>query len=549
MQLPAEMRETGSTSQEDFGLPLERSTGQRIVVGILSSLVLGLSGMWPLKAAEQLEVQLDGMVIPITIEDLTEWGNLSGEDHSELGIWLRLLDRKSREALQKLLQAPLLSNRSMARQMLRSWAGLKLLDEISDLVLIDGDSRGTIFLNTLERLLNEQSHITTMDLLESLPAKRIRIDLDGLLLDANRWYQHIQSQRQLVQVLHGVPFRVETMPSGEEVEALSPLRLQLIKLPVAHRPEPLHLQLWKAPPSAPSRPSWVALMPGLGGSPDHFRWLAAGLSLDGWPVVVLEHPGSDAKALQDLLEGLRPPPGAEVLPDRLADLNAVITARDQGVLPIRRERLVLIGHSLGSLTAVLAAGATPVDGLEQRCSRALDGLPLTNLSRLLQCQLADVSLPMVDPPQDLEAIVALNSFGSLLWPLSDAAAVKVPMLLAGGTLDLITPPASEQLALLLALSSHPTSRVLLFEGGSHFSPIQVPTDPAEGAAQDLFRLGDDLVGIQPQAVRRLMMIEISTFLEQVEAKEALESSAHLEVDGLRLHRLNRAGVAQLNLSK
>ena len=168
-------------------MPLERSTGQRIVVGLLSSLVLGLSGLLPLKAAEQLEVQLDGMVIPIKIEDLAQWGKSKPEDRSELSIWLRLLDRESREGLQKLLQAPLLNNRSMARQMLHSWAGLKLLDEISDLVRVDGDSRGTIFLNTLEQLLKQQSQVTAMDLLEALPAERIRIDLDELLLDAKRW--------------------------------------------------------------------------------------------------------------------------------------------------------------------------------------------------------------------------------------------------------------------------------------------------------------------------------------------------------------------------
>jgi len=548
MQLPAEMRETGTTSEEDSGLPLERSTGQRIVVGLLSSLVLGLSGLLPLKAAEQLEVQLDGMVIPIKIEDLAQWGKSKPEDRSELSIWLRLLDRESREGLQKLLQAPLLNNRSMARQMLHSWAGLKLLDEISDLVRVDGDSRGTIFLNTLEQLLKQQSQVTAMDLLEALPAERIRIDLDELLLDAKRWYQHIQSQQQLVQALRSVPVRGETMASGDGVEALPSLGAQLIKLRVAHRRDPLPLHLWKPAPSAPSRGGWVALMPGLGGSPDHFRWLAAGLSLQGWPVVVLEHPGSDAKAVQELLEGRRPPPGAEVLPDRLADLKAVLTAHDQGELPLPGERLVLMGHSLGALTAVLAAGAIPADGLEQRCRRALDGLPLTNLSRLLQCQLADVSLPTVDPRHDLQGIVALNSFGSLLWPRSGDASIEVPVLLAGGTLDLITPPASEQLALLLTISSHPASRALLFEGGSHFSPIQVPSDPAPGAGQDLFRLGDELVGIKPQAVQRQLLVEITSFLEQVEKRERLEISAHLEIDGLRLHRLNRAGIERLNLS-
>ena len=41
----------------------------------------------------------------------------------------------------------------------------------------------------------------------------------------------------------------------------------------------------------------------------------------GWPVVLLEHPGSDARAVKALLDGSRTLPGAEVLPERLADLK------------------------------------------------------------------------------------------------------------------------------------------------------------------------------------------------------------------------------------
>ena len=45
-------------------------------------------------------------------------------------------------------------------------------------------------------------------------------------------------------------------------------------------------------------------MPGLGGDPNHFHWLSRSLMQAGWPVLVLEHPGSDAAAVQGLLEGV-----------------------------------------------------------------------------------------------------------------------------------------------------------------------------------------------------------------------------------------------------
>ncbi len=44
-------------------------------------------------------------------------------------------------------------------------------------------------------------------------------------------------------------------------------------------------------------------MPGLGGDPEHFHWLAEALTEAGWDVVIVEHPGSDAEAVQALWMG------------------------------------------------------------------------------------------------------------------------------------------------------------------------------------------------------------------------------------------------------
>jgi predicted dienelactone hydrolase len=78
---------------------------------------------------------------------------------------------------------------------------------------------------------------------------------------------------------------------------------------------------------------------------------------------------------------------------------------------------VLVGHSLGALTALLAAGADPASGIDRRCRASLAAIPLTNLSELLQCELADsraLKTAPLDPPP--LAVVGLNSFGGLIWP-------------------------------------------------------------------------------------------------------------------------------------
>ena len=81
------------------------------------------------------------------------------------------------------------------------------------------------------------------------------------------------------------------------------------ELAVAHRSEPLPLDLWLPPPPPTpggSKVPWILMMPGLGGDADHFSWLAAALAEGGWPVVVVQHPGSDAAALRASLAGFRP---------------------------------------------------------------------------------------------------------------------------------------------------------------------------------------------------------------------------------------------------
>jgi predicted dienelactone hydrolase len=251
----------------------------------------------------------------------------------------------------------------------------------------------------------------------------------------------------------------------------------------------------------------VLLLPGLGGDIDQLSWLAEGLARRGWSVLALQHPGSDAAALREALQGQRPPPGGESLALRLADIDAVLQAQRLGRLPVSGDGLVLMGHSLGAVTALLAGGLLPEPGLEPRCRATLTRLPFTNPSRLLQCQLPpSVRNRGLIGPGELRAVVGFNPFGSLLWPRRGLSGLSVPLLLGGGSLDLVTPPLEEQLG-LFPPDVNPRSRLVLVQGGSHFSPIHV----AYGNSA-LFRLGDELVGVAPLVVQELLLQLTSEFL-------------------------------------
>ena len=486
------------------------------------------------------------MSIPISIKELIDWSNGEEENNSELASWFNLLGFRERKGVAKFLNTPLVRDKSMARQILRSWSGRKLLDEVSDLILMDEDSSGESVLDTLENLLNEKDEVTTFDLLNSLSVKAIHIDLDGWIEVANNWRSELKKQQKLLSDLASLN---EISGKREDINhstfEIKESDYELISLVVEHRKEPLKLEVWNPSFREKTRKNWVLLMPGLGGNRNHFNWLARSLSHNGWPVVVLDHPGSDSLALEALVTGRLPLPGAEVIPDRMNDLDSVLKARKLGSIDIFKENVVLMGHSLGALTAILASGAKIDDQLEERCLKVLDNLSLTNLSSLLQCQLVDITLPDRKNMEDLSAIVGINSFGGLLWEENSYNQINVPLFLTGGTFDLVTPSISEQLGLLLSVSSSQLSRVLLIEGASHFSPIRVEGQMYQSEGKDLFNLGESIVGYHPLSMQSLLASEITSFLEKLEEKKSIPSNTNLTKGGLKFHVLDRIIIEKL----
>ena len=160
-----------------------------------------------------------------------------------------------------------------------------------------------------------------------------------------------------------------------------------------------------------------------------------------------------------------------------------------------------------------------------------------------------MELPSFRPPDQLAAVVGLNSFGSLLWPRRLDLKDSLPVFLSGGTLDLITPPLSEQVGLLRVLPFHPDSRAVLVEGASHFSPIRVEGQNGTGRGEDVFQLGEELVGVQPLQVQAQLELEISQFLMNLEndqlSADIPGGIEHLMVGDLHLHRLDQTGAVRL----
>ena len=122
---------------------------------------------------------------------------------------------------------------------------------------------------------------------------------------------------------------------------------------------------------------------------------------------------------------------------------------------------------------------------------------------------------------------------------------SIPILLTGGTLDLITPPLQEQLTLLISATKHPFSRALIIEGASHFSPVRVEDQFNKDSRDDLFQLGEVFVGVQPLLVQKVLAKEIINFLYSLENNVEPSPSVHKQSGDLRVHLLDRIAIENL----
>jgi hypothetical protein len=221
-----------------------------------------LSPPSPAAAAQQLRLQLDGLQLPIDLRELEAWSRNPSTANGELAIWLNLLEPSSRMGLRRLLNATVIRDRSFGSQLLGSWSGDQMLKQLAELLACgDGCSTDRLMLVTLQRLLQSQVSVSSIELLRALPVERLTLDLDDLLVLASNWRQQLQAQYLGFQRLQSLalPLRQYRPPLLPADAALLPRRLQL---PVAHRKTPLPLELW--PSSNPQVGPWLLLCLALG---------------------------------------------------------------------------------------------------------------------------------------------------------------------------------------------------------------------------------------------------------------------------------------------
>ena len=491
------------------------------------------------KAAEKINIKFEEMSIPLKIDQLSNLETYKS-DSKEVIDWFKQNGFLRIFELSKFLKFPVFKEESLNRQVLRSWVGRKILSELSNTIIVPNDKEGIEIFNTIENLLEVKKEVSTLDILKALPSEEISLDMDNLILIVTSWKKELTEQQNLIQKLNSLKKTNKYFLKRKVNKYDSEIIKVNMKIYSNHRVDPLKIELWKNSKNSYNK-DLVIFMPGLGGDISNFRWIGRELSKRGWPVVFIDHKGSNSEALLEVLEGTDAiPSSADFFLYRIKDLDEVIKAYNSGKFGLKNNSYILMGHSLGALIALLYEGKLPENDFENRCNSALKDFALTNLSKLIQCQLNEIPLPKTNNSKKSNGIIGFNSFGSIIWPNEQNSGIEMPVLLIGGTYDLITPLISEQFKVFLSTTSNPLNRFLIIEGASHFSPIRINDNYSEKIENNnVFKINKSFIGSNPNSVQNFSLKVIVEFLENIKKNESIKIMKNQTYRDLDFHILDR----------
>lgn len=253
----------------------------------------------------------------------------------------------------------------------------------------------------------------------------------------------------------------------------------------------------------------VVISHGLGSDRTSFAYLAEHLASYGFAVLVPEHPGSDRRQMEALLEGLA---GEVAEPTEFAnrplDITYLLNYMEQQAInnpdfqALNLKQVGVVGQSFGGYTALALAGA-PINFQQlQKDCQVLDNT--FNVSLFLQCralqlqQQGQTRTNFGDPR--VQAIVAMNPIDSAVMGQTSLSLIQVPTMIVTGSADTVAPSLFEQVQPFTWLTTRDRYLVQL-DPGTHFSVIGGGDVPGSGGA---LAIPTEVIGPNPAIAQRYM---------------------------------------------
>ena len=369
----------------------------------------------------------------------------------------------------------------------------------------------------------DEEGLTVMNAIKQYPLTNLRIDLGVGLTAAQDIKRIIVDDEKIFVAIEQMGAAGLTAVSTDELspEFLAPREpgsLQWEKQEITFTnpergPEEQVIADIYVPQGLDSPAPLIVISHGFASSRTTFSYLAQHLASHGFAVAALEHPGTDAVALNNYINLGAPPPSPKSYIQRPKDITVLLDTLEQKVSgdPAWQGKLLtdnvgVFGQSLGGYT-VLAAGGAQLDleHLQQSCQEEASNILPFNLGRLLECQLERLPEPVTTDLQDdrVAAVLAVNPTTSSLFGPDGMSQLQLPVMMVGGTHDIFAPAVDEQITPFTWLQDDEKYLVLV-EKGTHFSFLG--TEEA-----GVFQLPQQILGPDPKQAHPAMQWMALTF--------------------------------------
>ncbi|MGQ9869702.1 alpha/beta hydrolase [Leptodesmis sp.] len=556
-----------------------RSLGRGLLLAGLSS--LGAIAIAPTSyAAERIYVAYNILERSISVKALEDYAQRGVMDE-DLAVYAQYADPKVLENLRTALQAKADVNPVTVAQFLYSPQGEVALKRLGQVIRPESRISGYQAIRAaLILAARDPEGLTLLNFLRRFPARGIRIDVERSLKVVREAEQLINKTKQATQVIIQVASeeQVTTPPPSSNLMDLrrsGPFRFQkqtitlndpdrgiatpsTPALPASAR-DLLKGRIYKVDiytpllekAAAPRSLPVVVISHGLGSDRDSFAYLASHLASHGFVVLVPEHPGSDSKYMEALLQGNASEvsePGE--FANRPLDITYLLNYLEEQsrtnptYQSFNLQQVGVIGQSFGGYTALALAGAAiNFPELQASCTNLENTF---NISLLLQCRALQLQhsgqtrSDFRDPR--IQAAIALNPITSAVLGKTSLSAIQIPTMIVAGSSDTVTPALFEQVQPFTWLTTLDKYLVQI-DPGTHFSVIgDVPapnnssnnSKPASSpnSSTTSLNIPPEVIGPDPAAAQRytkaLTLAFFKTYIAQHPSFRAYLSASYAQ---------------------
>ena len=434
-------------------------------------------------AAENIILNYGALEFSVSVDSLETYAT-TGKIEGELKSYADFLTPEQLEQFQVGLTTSADFSHLAIAQFLYSFQGEKILERVSRVVKTKARQPG--FYATRSALIlaaaDGDRGLTPLNVIKKFPTKTLRVD-------SRQGFEIFKDLSKVVQLNTLAIAAVEqeafqerqndsiALPDARNLNLLTPgkysYQAQKLTMNDRRRGRIFPVDLYLPKTDSKDKLPLVVISHGLGGDLTTFAYLAKHLASHGFAVAVPEHPGSSARQIEALLNGLKSDvtPPKELI-DRPLDIKFLLDRlTDSSGKSIDVENVGMIGQSLGGYTTLALAGAEiNWDSLDRDCPQ-LDSS--WNLSWLIQCLALQIPTNVSEvelKDERIKAAIAINPLVSSIFGQESLGKIDIPIMLVSGSADPVTPALPEQITPFTWLTT-PQKYLVLLKGGTHFSTL------------------------------------------------------------------------------